>query len=125
MKPEPEHRHDHDHGVAALRAGARHIKPLLISFALIVAFLVVQVAVGAVTGSLALLSDAGHMATDALGMGIGVAIQDHAARSVADDCAGLNDDGAVRLVARCHGLAFHARGLGDEVPLPLPEGQGG
>jgi cobalt-zinc-cadmium efflux system protein len=45
----------------------------VISFALIVAFLVVQVVVGVVTGSLALLSDAGHMATDALGLGMAVA----------------------------------------------------
>ena len=56
-----------------MRAGARHVKPLVISFALIVAFLVVQVVVGVVTGSLALLSDAGHMATDALGLGMAVA----------------------------------------------------
>ncbi len=45
----------------------------MISFGLIVAFLVVQVAVGIVTGSLALLSDAGHMATDALGLGMAAA----------------------------------------------------
>jgi cobalt-zinc-cadmium efflux system protein len=67
------HGHSHDHGAAAMRAGARHIKPLLISFALIVAFLAVQVIVGVVTGSLALLSDAGHMATDALGLGMALA----------------------------------------------------
>ncbi len=65
--------HSHDHGAAALRAGARHIKPLAISFGLIVAFLAVQVTVGVVTGSLALLSDAGHMATDALGLGMALA----------------------------------------------------
>jgi cobalt-zinc-cadmium efflux system protein len=65
--------HGHDHGVAALRAGARHTKPLVISFGLIVAFLVVQLVVGFVTGSLALLSDAGHMATDALGLGMALA----------------------------------------------------
>ena len=65
--------HGHEHGGAALRAGARHIRPLLISFVLIVAFLVVQVVVGIVTGSLALLSDAGHMATDALGLGMAAA----------------------------------------------------
>ncbi|MEP7114784.1 MAG: cation diffusion facilitator family transporter, partial [Ilumatobacteraceae bacterium] len=65
--------HGHDHGAAAMRAGARHIKPLLISFVLIVAFLAVQVVVGVVTGSLALLSDAGHMATDALGLGMALA----------------------------------------------------
>lgn len=65
--------HGHDHGAAALRAGARHLRPLLISFGLIVAFLVVQTVVGVVTGSLALLSDAGHMATDALGLGMALA----------------------------------------------------
>lgn len=42
----------------------------MLSFGLIVSFLVVQVVVGVVTGSLALLSDAGHMATDALGLGM-------------------------------------------------------
>ena len=67
------HRHSHDHGGAALRAGARHMRPLLISFGLIVAFLIVQVVVGIATGSLALLSDAGHMATDALGLGMALA----------------------------------------------------
>jgi cobalt-zinc-cadmium efflux system protein len=56
-----------------MRAGARHIRPLVISFGLIVAFLGVQVATGIITGSLALLSDAGHMATDALGLGMAVA----------------------------------------------------
>lgn len=45
----------------------------MISFGLIVAFLVVQVVVGLLTNSLALLSDAGHMATDALGLGMAAA----------------------------------------------------
>ena len=67
------HGHDHNHGAAAFRAGARHVKPLVISFALIVTFSVVQVVVGLVTDSLALLSDAGHMATDALGLGMALA----------------------------------------------------
>jgi len=67
------HGHDHNHGAAAFRAGARHVKPLVISFALIVSFSVVQVVVGLVTDSLALLSDAGHMATDALGLGMALA----------------------------------------------------
>ena len=44
-----------------------------VAFALIVGFLVVQVVVGLVTDSLALLSDAGHMATDALGLGMALA----------------------------------------------------
>jgi cobalt-zinc-cadmium efflux system protein len=69
----PKQGHSHDHGVAAMRAGARHIKPLMFSFILILAFLVVQIVVGVATGSLALLSDAGHMATDALGLGMALA----------------------------------------------------
>src|SRR5215218_8849137 len=59
--------HGHDHGAAA-RAGARHQGRLLAALGRTVAFLVVQVVVGIATGSLALLSDAGHMATDALGL---------------------------------------------------------
>lgn len=67
------HAHSHSHGAAALRAGARHVRPLMVSLVLIVAFLVIQVVTGVVTGSLALLSDAGHMATDALGLGMALA----------------------------------------------------
>jgi len=59
--------HGHDHGAAA-RAGARHQGRLGAALALTIAFLIVQVVVGLATGSLALLSDAGHMATDALGL---------------------------------------------------------
>ncbi len=73
MSGEHSHAHGHDHGAAALRAGARHMRPLLISFALILMFMVVQIVTGIVTGSLALLSDAGHMATDALGLGMALA----------------------------------------------------
>lgn len=64
--------HGHNHG-GVPRAGARHLRPLVISFFLILSFLVVQVVVGVVTGSLALLSDAGHMATDVLGLGMAAA----------------------------------------------------
>lgn len=63
----------HDHSHVDLRAGARHASKLWWSFALITGFLVVQVVVGLATNSLALLSDAGHMATDALGLGMALA----------------------------------------------------
>ena len=63
----------HDHSHSHVSAGARHVRPLTISLTLLVAFLVVQVVTGLVTGSLALLSDAGHMATDALGLGMALA----------------------------------------------------
>lgn len=62
-----------DHSHVDLRAGARHAGRLWWSFALVTGFLVVQVVVGLATNSLALLSDAGHMATDALGLGMALA----------------------------------------------------
>lgn len=72
-----QHHHGHDHGYGHghvdLRAGARHAGRLWWSFALVVGFLVVQVVVGLAANSLALLSDAGHMATDALGLGMALA----------------------------------------------------
>lgn len=66
--------HDHSHGgAAAIRAGARHSRRLAASLAVIAVVLVVEVIVGLVSGSLALLSDAGHMATDVLGLSMALA----------------------------------------------------
>ena len=73
------HAHGHAHG-GGVRAGARHAGRLRLSFLLIVVFLVVQVVVGILADSLALLSDAGHMATDALGMGMAIAAISAASR---------------------------------------------
>ncbi len=63
----------HDHSHVNLSAGARHAGRLWWSFGLVTGFLVVQVVVGLASNSLALLSDAGHMATDALGLGMALA----------------------------------------------------
>lgn len=54
-------------------AGARHRRALLAAFCLTLAYMVAEVAGGLATGSLALLSDAAHMATDALGLGMALA----------------------------------------------------
>lgn len=55
------------------RAGRRHFRPLAISFGLVVGFMVVEGVAAFLTDSIALLSDAGHMATDALGLGMALA----------------------------------------------------
>jgi cobalt-zinc-cadmium efflux system protein len=55
------------------RAGRRHLRPLTIAFGLVVVFMIVEAVAGFLTGSLALISDAGHMATDALGLGMALA----------------------------------------------------
>jgi cobalt-zinc-cadmium efflux system protein len=75
--------HEHAHG-PSVRAGARHQRRLAVAFGLTVGFLVVQVVIGLITGSLALLSDAGHMATDALGLGMALAAIHAASRARTD-----------------------------------------
>lgn len=64
--------HDHAHASAAT-AGAKHRKPLIIAFGLTAAYMLVELVTGLVTGSLALLSDAAHMGTDVLGLGMALA----------------------------------------------------
>ncbi len=58
--------HHHHHAVSPDADQGR----LAIALGLIVGFMVVEVAVGAITGSLALLSDAAHMLTDAGAIGL-------------------------------------------------------
>lgn len=60
----------HDHGAALARAGERHRGRLTAAFAIIAGFFVVEAVAGFATHSLALLSDAGHMLTDVIGMGM-------------------------------------------------------
>ena len=63
---------DHSHA-SALSAGGRHKRPLLYAFALTATYMVVEAVAGVLTGSLALLSDAGHMLTDVAGLGMALA----------------------------------------------------
>jgi cobalt-zinc-cadmium efflux system protein len=66
--------HDHGHSQAsAATAGARHRTPLIIAFGLTAGYALVELIVGLATGSLALLSDAAHMGTDVLGLGMALA----------------------------------------------------
>jgi len=62
-----------DHDRAPQRAGARYRKNLAIALILVLGFLVVEVVAAFTTDSLALLSDAGHMGTDALGLAMALA----------------------------------------------------
>lgn len=65
--------HGHDHGIGLARAGERHRGRLIAAFAVIATFFVVQVMAAFATNSLALLSDAGHMLTDVIGIGMALA----------------------------------------------------
>lgn len=64
---------DHDHGTGLARAGERHKGRLVAAFTIIAAFFVVEAVAGFLTNSLALLSDAGHMLTDVIGIGMALA----------------------------------------------------
>jgi cobalt-zinc-cadmium efflux system protein len=67
-----QHR-EHDHGLGLARAGERHRGRLIAAFAIIAVFFVVQLVAAFATNSLALLSDAGHMLTDVIGIGMALA----------------------------------------------------
>jgi cobalt-zinc-cadmium efflux system protein len=60
------HDHDHDHTHGANK------KALMISFFIISAYMIIEVIGGFITNSLALLSDAGHMFSDAISLGVGL-----------------------------------------------------
>lgn len=61
------------HSHAPARAGARYQTRLRWSFVLIGVFFIVEASAGLLTNSLALISDAGHMFTDVLGLGMALA----------------------------------------------------
>lgn len=75
------HDHDHDHAPAVTDANERKV---LLSFFLIFAFMLVEVAGGILSGSLALLADAGHMFTDAVALALAYAAFRYGRRA-ADD----------------------------------------
>ena len=68
-----EHSHGHGSAAVAVSAGARYRGRLAWAFGITLAFFVVEVVGGLVANSLALLADAGHMATDVLGLGMALA----------------------------------------------------
>ena len=77
------HTHSHAHG-GGVRAGARHKGRLLAALAVLGGAMLVEVVAAFVTGSLALLSDAGHMLTDVAGLGMALAAIHAADRAQTD-----------------------------------------
>ena len=70
------HDHAHDHGISA----AADRGPLRLALGLILGFMVVEIAAGVIADSLALLSDAAHMLTDAGAIALALAAAGFAAR---------------------------------------------
>lgn len=70
------HGHGHGHGMSAdvpASASWRYSRRLAVAFVVLLAFFVLEALVGYLASSLALLSDAGHMLTDVLGVGMALA----------------------------------------------------
>jgi cobalt-zinc-cadmium efflux system protein len=74
----------HDHGGQATGIAVRQRGRLWVAFALLGALMVIEAVTALATGSLALLSDAGHMFTDVLGIGMALAAITAARRTTGD-----------------------------------------
>ncbi|HNO40484.1 MAG TPA: cation diffusion facilitator family transporter, partial [Marmoricola sp.] len=61
--------HGHGHGAASGHVGGRYRWRLALTFSLVAAFFVIELGVGIWSDSLALISDAGHMAADVVALG--------------------------------------------------------
>jgi cobalt-zinc-cadmium efflux system protein len=88
----------HGHG----HAGARHRWRLAVAFGLVSAFFVVELVAALVSGSLALLSDAGHMAADVVALGAALTATRIATRP---DRTGRRTFGSYRAEVFASGLA--------------------
>ncbi|WP_404380078.1 cation diffusion facilitator family transporter [Knoellia locipacati] len=88
----------HHHG----HAGATHRWRLRLAFVLVAAFFVVELVAGLTSGSLALLSDAGHMAADVVALGAALIATRIAARR---DVSGRRTYGSFRAEVFASGLA--------------------
>ncbi|MEV4756368.1 cation diffusion facilitator family transporter [Micromonospora sp. NPDC049559] len=74
----------HGHGGHGAHAAGRHRGRLWVAFALLGTLMLVEAGTALATGSLALLSDAGHMFTDVLGIGMALAAITAARRAAGD-----------------------------------------
>jgi cobalt-zinc-cadmium efflux system protein len=62
--------HGHGHAIEPASASGRYVRSLAIALGVGAGFMVLEFVVGFTTGSLALISDAAHMFTDVLGVGM-------------------------------------------------------
>lgn len=90
--------HGHGHG----HAGARHRWRLALAFVLVAAFFAVELVAALLSGSLALLSDAGHMAADVVALGAALVATRIATRP---DSSGRRTYGSYRAEVFASGLA--------------------
>ncbi|PKW27706.1 cation diffusion facilitator family transporter [Phycicoccus duodecadis] len=93
--------HGHGHGGSG-HAGAAHRWRLQVAFVLVALFFVVELVTGLLSGSLALMSDAGHMAADVVALGAALVATRIATRA---DTTGRRTYGSYRAEVFASGLA--------------------
>ena len=92
----------HGHGGAGGHPGTNHRWRLAVAFGLVATFFVVELVVGILSGSLALLSDAGHMAADVVALGAALVATKIATRP---DSTGRRTYGSYRAEVFASGLS--------------------
>lgn len=90
----------HGHGVAG-HVGGRYRRRLTITFLLVFSFMAVELVFGILSGSLALISDAGHMAADVVALGAALVATRIAVRP---DTTGRRTYGSYRVEVFASGL---------------------
>jgi len=95
------HGHGHGHSAAVGHAGGRHRWRLAVTFAMVAAFLIVELVAGLWSGSLALISDAGHMTADVVALGAALVATRIATRA---DTTGRRTYGSYRVEVFASGL---------------------
>ncbi|HET7734590.1 MAG TPA: cation diffusion facilitator family transporter [Nocardioidaceae bacterium] len=93
--------HGHFHDARAGHAGGRYRSRLAAAFALVSGFFAVELVTGIVSGSLALISDAGHMAADVVALGAALVATKIATRP---DSTGRRTYGSYRAEVFASGL---------------------
>lgn len=93
--------HDHRDGAVG-HVGGRHRSRLAIAFVLTATFFLVELVAGLLSGSLALIADAGHMATDVVALGASLVATRIAVRK---DTSGRRSFGSYRAEVFASGLA--------------------
>ena len=94
--------HGHGHGATAGHVGGKYRWRLAVTFAMVAAFFLVELFAGLWSGSLALISDAGHMAADVVALGAALVATRIATRP---DRTGRRTYGSYRAEVFASGLA--------------------
>lgn len=92
----------HGHGGATGHAGGKHRWRLAVAFGMVASFFLVELVFGILSGSLALISDAGHMAADVVALGAALVATKIASRP---DTTGRRTYGSYRAEVFASGLS--------------------